>query len=155
MRFRQIHIFDRFSSERRRGRFPEDGAVGHGESPRLVELMGSGNLCDAYRCRVGAPQCRARHVQSSQQKVPGRTHAQEFGAANSQCSLWHVDRGAKRGHVQRWATMRGQRILKPNHDVGVMPPRFQIADDIVSSQAIDERVKQFLFERSRDFRIRD
>ncbi len=51
--------------------------------------------------------------------------------------------------------MCGQRILEPNHDVGVMPPRFQIADGIVSRQAIDQRVKQFLLECARDFRIRD
>jgi len=51
--------------------------------------------------------------------------------------------------------MRGQRILELNHDIGVMPPRFQVAVGIVSRQTIDERVKQFLLERSRDFRIRD
>src|SRR5712692_9235730 len=39
MRFRQIDIFDRFSSERGRGHFPEDGAVGHSEAPRLPELI--------------------------------------------------------------------------------------------------------------------
>jgi hypothetical protein len=51
--------------------------------------------------------------------------------------------------------MCSQRILEPNHDVGVMLPRFWIAKGIFSRQAIDERVKQFLLKRSRDFRIRD
>jgi len=60
-----------------------------------------------------------------------------------------------RGHVQLRATMRGQRILEPNHDIGVVPPRFQIAVGIVGCQALDKRVKQFLLECSRDFRIRD
>ena len=53
------------------------------------------------------------------------------------------------------ATQRGQRIFEPNHDIGVVPPRFQIATGIIGRQAIDERVKQLLLERSRDFRIRD
>jgi len=51
--------------------------------------------------------------------------------------------------------MRGQRILEPNHDIGVVLPRFQIDVGIVGRQAIDKRVKEFLLERSRDFRIRD
>jgi hypothetical protein len=51
--------------------------------------------------------------------------------------------------------MFGQYILEPNHDVGVVPPRFQIVVGIVGRQAIDKRVKQFLLECSRDFRIRD
>jgi hypothetical protein len=51
--------------------------------------------------------------------------------------------------------MRGQRILEPNHDIGVALPRFQIAVGIVGGQAIDKRVKQFLLKRSRDFRFRD
>jgi hypothetical protein len=37
----------------------------------------------------------------------------------------------------------------------VVPPRFQIAVGIVGCQALDKRVKQFLLECSRDFRIRD
>jgi len=36
-----------------------------------------------------------------------------------------------------------------------MPPRFRIAADIVSDKAIDKRVKQFLLESARDFRICD
>ncbi len=51
--------------------------------------------------------------------------------------------------------MRGQRILEPDHDIGVVPPRFRIAIGIVGRQAIDQRVKQFLLECSCDFRIRD
>jgi hypothetical protein len=51
--------------------------------------------------------------------------------------------------------MRGQRILEPNHDLGVVLPGFQIAVGIVGRQAIDKRVKQFLLERSRDFWISD
>jgi hypothetical protein len=51
--------------------------------------------------------------------------------------------------------MRSQRILEPNHDIGVMPPRFQVAVRIVSRQTIDERVKQFLLERSRDLGVRN
>jgi hypothetical protein len=51
--------------------------------------------------------------------------------------------------------MRGQCIFEPSHDIGVVPARFQIAVGIVGRQAIDKRVKQFLLECSRDFRIRD
>jgi hypothetical protein len=68
----------------------------------------------------------------------------------------HTNRLAKRGHVRLWpATMRDQRILEPNHDIGVVLPRFQIAVGIFGGQAVDQRVKQFLIERSRNFRIRD
>jgi hypothetical protein len=51
--------------------------------------------------------------------------------------------------------MRVQRIFEPNHDIGMVPPGFRIAVGIVGRQAIDKRVKQFLLECSRDFRIRD
>ena len=51
--------------------------------------------------------------------------------------------------------MRGQRILEPNHDIGVVLPGFEMAVGIVGRQAIDKRVKQFLLKCSRDFRIRD
>ncbi len=155
MRFRQIDIFDRFSSKCRRGHFPEDGAVGHSEAPRLPELIGPGNLCNTRGSRVGPSQRRARQVQSSQQKITGGTDAQEFAAAHSQRSFRHADRRAKRGHVQLPSNMRGQRFLEPNHDIGVVPPRFRIAVSIIGRQAIDQRVKQLLLECSRDFRIRN
>jgi hypothetical protein len=51
--------------------------------------------------------------------------------------------------------MRGQRILEPKHDIGVMQLRFSIAVATVGRQAIDKRVKQFLLECPHDFRIRD
>src|ERR1700760_1488534 len=51
--------------------------------------------------------------------------------------------------------MRGQRILEPDHDIGVVLPRLWMAVGIRGRQAIDKRVKQFLLQRSRDFRIRD
>ena len=128
--------------------FPRDGAVGHGEAPQFLELAASGNLRDARRCRVGTPRGGARHVQSSQQQIPARTHAKELGTAHPQRTLWHADRGANRGHVQLWAAMRGQRILEPNHDIGVLAPRFQIAFGIAGRQAIDKRMKQLLLEGS-------
>jgi hypothetical protein len=37
----------------------------------------------------------------------------------------------------------------------MMPPRLRIATGVGGCQAIDQRMKQFLFERSRDFWIRD
>ncbi|WP_247428863.1 hypothetical protein [Bradyrhizobium sp. 139] len=115
---------------------PKMVRLGYGEAPKLQELMFSGNLCDACRCWVGTSQCRARHVQSSQQKVPGRTHAQNLGAAYPQRSLWHADRRAKRVHVQLRATMHRQRVLELNHDIGMVPLAFLIAA-AVGRQAID------------------
>jgi hypothetical protein len=51
--------------------------------------------------------------------------------------------------------MRCQRLLEPNHDIGVMPLRFQIAVRTTVREAVDKRVEQVLLERSRDFRIPD
>jgi hypothetical protein len=120
-----------------------------------MELAASGNLRDARVCWIGTPQSRPRHVQSSQQRVVGWTHAQEFGAAHPQGSFRHADVSAKLGNTEMAADMRGQLILEPDHDIGVTVPGFEFAVDIISRQAIDKRVKQFLLERSRDFRIRD
>jgi hypothetical protein len=129
--------------QRGRGHFPEDGATGHGKAPELRELAASSNLSDACCCRVGTSQRRAGQVQSSQQKIAGTTHAQEFGAAHPQRALWHADSRAKRGHARPSADTRDQCILEPDHDVGVMSPGFEIDVGIIGRQAIDEHVKQF------------
>ena len=53
------------------------------------------------------------------------------------------------------AAMCGQGILEPHHDIGMMPPLFQIAAGIADRQAIDKSMNQFLLESSRDFRMSD
>jgi hypothetical protein len=49
--------------------------------------------------------------------------------------------------------MRRQCLFEPDHDVSMMPPRWTIVD-ILGRQAIDQRVQQFLLDRSHDLRIR-
>ena len=49
--------------------------------------------------------------------------------------------------------MRGQRIFEPDHDIGVVPPRLEIAVGIVGRQAVDKRVQQFLLKSPRDLRV--
>ena len=49
--------------------------------------------------------------------------------------------------------MCGQRIFEPDHNIGVVPLRFEIAVGIVGRQAVDKRVKQFLLESSCDLRV--
>src|ERR1700722_19336783 len=54
-----------------------------------------------------------------------------------------------------WFAIYGQRFLEPDHDISVMLVPFWIAAGIAGCQAIGERLKQFLLERSRNFRIGD
>src|SRR6266481_10146622 len=85
--------------------------------------------------------------------ISGRAHAQEFMATHPQGSLRHAESRAKLGHVQPWANMCGQRIFEPDHDIRMVSPRFEIAVCIVSRQAVDKRMQQFLFKSSCDLRM--
>src|ERR1700730_19453082 len=129
--------FDPWASQCERRHFAEDRAIGHGEGPKLLELVVSSYLCDACRFRSGTPQRRARQVQASQQMVSGWTHAQKFIAARSQRSLRHVDCRAKRMQAQARIGMCGQGVLKADHDISMMPPLFLIAAGLADCQAID------------------
>ena len=51
--------------------------------------------------------------------------------------------------------MRSQCILEPDHDIGVIPPGFELPVGIVGRQAIDQRVEQLLLKSPRDLRVRD
>jgi len=65
-------------------------------------------------CRIGAPQRGARPVQSSQQKVPGRTHTQEFSGNKLATFRSGTSIAAQSaGMFKLWATKRAQRILEP------------------------------------------
>lgn len=85
--------------------------------------------------------------------VSRRTHPQDFGAASSHGTLWHTDSRAKRGPVQRPSNARSQVFLETRHKIGVAPSRFCITDGVEGRQAVNKRVKQFLFKCSRDFRV--
>ena len=76
----------------------------------------------------------------------------EFGAAYSQRSLRHADRRANLAHVRQPARMRRQCFFEPDHDVGMMPPRWMTVD-ILGRQAVDQHVQQLLLERTHDLRI--
>jgi hypothetical protein len=143
------------SPQRGRGHFPEDPAVGYGETPRLLELIGSSYLGDARSCRIGTPQRCARQIQASQQKIPARTDSQEFSAAHPQSSFGHADRRAKFKHGRLADGVSGQLVLESDHETGVMPPRFEIIANVIGRQAIEKRVEKLLLKGSRDLWVRD
>ena len=115
--------------------------------------MISCNLRNTRRFRIGASQCRARHVQPPQQVVPDRADTQKFSAAKSQGPLRHADRSAKLRQIQMRLASYRQGFLEANHDVGMTlpPPRDPVS--ILGSQAIDECMKQFLLEGSRNLGV--
>ena len=117
--------------------------------------MISRNLRNTCRFRIGAPQCRARHVQPSQQVVPDWAHSQKFRAAKSQGPLRHADRSAELRQIQMRLASCRQGLLKANHDVGMAPSPPRDPVSILGCQAIDERMKQLLLEGSRNLGIGD
>src|SRR5580693_8487270 len=54
-----------------------------------------------------------------------------------------------------WFAIKGQRFFEPDHDISVMLFPFWKGAGIAGCQAIDESLKQFLLECSRNFRIGD
>jgi hypothetical protein len=83
-----------------------------------------------------------------QQEISHGADAKELRATRPQRSLWHPDLCTKRGQAERLVKALSQRFLKTNHEGGVMVPRFGIVVCLAGGETMDDRVKQFLLQRS-------
>ena len=110
--------------------------------------MASGNLCNAGRGGIGAPELRAHKVQSSQPYILARTHAQEFCAAVSQSSFWYVNCRAKLGQARRFVKIHPQRVFKTRHDIRVLLPYDRSLACAGNCQTFDESENKLLLDRS-------
>ena len=112
--------------------------------------MISGDLSHARRRRIGPPQRCTSLVQPLKQDISRRTFAQEFGAAHSQRSLGDADLCRQSGHGESFIGPLAQHLLKASHYSGVMLPRLGIVVRLVAGQTVNDGVKHFLLQRSRD-----
>jgi hypothetical protein len=146
--FGNLRLCLRVPLQRRGRRFTEGGTVRHRKAPKLNELMTSGDLRDARCGGISTSQRRASPVQSSQQEIPRGAYAEEFGATHSQRPLRYADLCAKSGHAESLVSAFAEHFFKTNHNGSVMVSCFWIFVRLVGGQAIDDRVKHFLLQRS-------
>jgi hypothetical protein len=110
--------------------------------------MASGYPRHAHDQWIRTSQRRAGPVQALQQEIPRGADAEELRATHPQRSLGHTDLCTKRWQADPLVNASSQRFLEANHDGGVMVSRLGGIVRLVGGKTMDDRVKEFLLQRS-------